>query len=81
MGGHPERMEFAKLNAAFRQNMPHSTRQDLTRSDWTLIESKAKRKDYKLGLQIIKEGARIDHLYVLRDGAASIELEERPLAL
>ena len=61
--------------------MPHSTLQDLTRNDWTLIESKATRIDFKLGQQIIKEGARIDHLYVLRDGAASIELEERPLAL
>ena len=68
-------MEFAKLNAAFRQNMPHSTLQDLTRNDWTLIESKAKRIDFKLGQRIIKEGARIDHLYVLRDGAASVELE------
>jgi CRP-like cAMP-binding protein len=55
--------------------MPPSTLQDLTRNDWTLIESRAKRMDFKLGQQIIKEGARIDHLYVLRDGSASVELE------
>jgi hypothetical protein len=48
--------------------MPSSALQDLTRNDWTLIESKAKRISFKLGQEIIKEGARIDHLYVLRRG-------------
>ena len=55
--------------------MPRSTLQDLTRNDWTLIESKAKRISVELGQEIIKEGARIDHLYVLRRGSASVELE------
>ena len=55
--------------------MPSSALQDLTRNDWTLIESKAKRISFKLGQEIIKEGARIDHLYVLRRGGASVELE------
>ncbi len=55
--------------------MPHSTLQDLTRNDWTLIGSKAKRIHLKLGEEIIKEGARIDHLYILRGGSASVELE------
>ena len=55
--------------------MPSSALQDLTRNDWTLIESKAKRISFKLGQEIIKEGARIDHLYVLRRGEASVELE------
>jgi CRP-like cAMP-binding protein len=55
--------------------MPRSTRQDLTRNDWTLIESKAKRISVRLGQEIIKEGTRIDHLYVLRRGSASVELE------
>ena len=49
--------------------------QDLTRNDWTLIESKAKRIRVQVGQEIIKEGARIDHLYVLRSGSASVELE------
>jgi CRP/FNR family transcriptional regulator, cyclic AMP receptor protein len=55
--------------------MPRSTLQDLTRNDWTLIESKAKRIRVELGQEIIKEGARIDHLYVLRCGSASVELD------
>ena len=55
--------------------MPQSTLQDLTRNDWTLIESKAKRIDFKLGQENIKEGARVDRLYVLRHGTASVELE------
>jgi CRP-like cAMP-binding protein len=55
--------------------MPLGTLQDLTRNDWTLIESKAKRISMKLGQEIIKEGARIEHLYVLRRGSASVELE------
>src|ERR1700680_4725301 len=58
--------------------MPGSTLEDLTRNDWTLIESKAKRISVKLGQEIIKEGARIDHLYVLRRGWASVELEGTP---
>src|SRR5580704_17212055 len=55
--------------------MPPGTLQDLTRNDWTLIESQAKRISIKLGQEIIKEGARIEHLYVLRRGSASVELE------
>ena len=55
--------------------MPRSTLQDLTRNDWTLIESKAKRISLKLGQEIIKEGARVDHLYILRCGSAAVELE------
>jgi CRP-like cAMP-binding protein len=55
--------------------MPRSTLQDLTRNDWTLIESRAKRISVELGQEIIKEGARIDHFYVLRRGSASVELE------
>jgi len=49
--------------------------QDLTRNDWTLIESKAKRIRVQVGQEIIKEGTRVDHLYVLRSGSASVELE------
>jgi len=55
--------------------MSLSTLKDLTRNDWTLIESKAKRTRVKLGHEIIREGARIDHLYVLRRGSASVVLE------
>ncbi|MGA7360311.1 MAG: cyclic nucleotide-binding domain-containing protein, partial [Candidatus Sulfotelmatobacter sp.] len=54
--------------------MPHNTLQELTRNDWTLIESKAKRINFNLGQEIIKEGDRVDHLYVLCSGSASVEL-------
>jgi CRP/FNR family transcriptional regulator, cyclic AMP receptor protein len=54
--------------------MHRSTLQDLTRDDWVLIDSKAKRMSFNRGQEIIKEGARIDHLYVLRSGSASVEL-------
>jgi len=55
--------------------MRRSTLQDLTRNPWTLIESEAKRISLKLGQEIIKEGARVDHLYILRCRSASVELE------
>jgi len=55
--------------------MPGSALRDLTPNDWILIESKAKRISVELGQEIIKEGAWIDHLYVLRRGSASVELE------
>lgn len=55
--------------------MPGSTLEDLTRNDWTLIESKAKRISVELGQEIITEGTQIEHLYVLRRWSASVELE------
>jgi CRP-like cAMP-binding protein len=39
------------------------------------MESKAKRIDIRLGQEIIREGVQIDHLYILRCGLASVELE------
>jgi CRP/FNR family transcriptional regulator, cyclic AMP receptor protein len=55
--------------------MPDSALQELTRNDWTLIGSKAKQMSFKIGEAIVKEGARIEYLYVLRQGTASVELE------
>lgn len=55
--------------------MANSTLQELTRNDWTLIESKATRINFNLGQEIIQEGARIDQLYILRRGSASVELK------
>jgi CRP/FNR family transcriptional regulator, cyclic AMP receptor protein len=54
--------------------MSRSILQELTPNDWILIESKAKRISFHLGDEIIKEGQRIDYLYVLRRGSASVEL-------
>ena len=39
------------------------------------MESKVKRISLKLGQEIIKEGARVEHLYILRRESASVELE------
>ena len=55
--------------------MANSTLQELTRNDWTLIESKAKRTNFNLDQEIIKESARIDHLYIFRSGSPSVELK------
>ena len=46
--------------------MPPSALKDLTQNDWTLVESKAKRISVKLCQEIIKEGARLDYLYILQ---------------
>ena len=54
--------------------MQRSTLVDLTANDWALMESKEKRVKFKLGVEIIREGATIDHLYVVRAGSAAVEL-------
>ena len=54
--------------------MARSALNGFTRNDWTLIESKAKRVSFNLGQEIISEGARGDHLYILRHGTASVQL-------
>ncbi|HWO32149.1 MAG TPA: cyclic nucleotide-binding domain-containing protein [Candidatus Acidoferrum sp.] len=54
--------------------MAESTLQELTRNDWTLFESKARPINFSLGQEIIQEGARIDHVCILRRGSASVEL-------
>ena len=46
----------------------------LTENDWVLIAGKAKRLTFRLGDEIIREGAHIDSLYVIRSGCASVEL-------
>jgi CRP/FNR family transcriptional regulator, cyclic AMP receptor protein len=56
------------------KQMARSALNELTRNDWTLIESRAKRVSFNLGQEIISEGVRIDHLYILRQGTASVQL-------
>lgn len=48
--------------------------QYLTANDWVLINAQAKRLTFRLGEQIIRQGALGDTLYVLRRGCASVEL-------
>jgi extracellular factor (EF) 3-hydroxypalmitic acid methyl ester biosynthesis protein len=46
----------------------------LTSNDWVLLQSKTVRRTYRLGDEIIREGARVESLYVIRSGEASVEL-------
>jgi len=46
----------------------------LTPNDWVLLQSKTVRRTYKLGDEIIREGDRIECLYIIRSGEASVEL-------
>jgi CRP-like cAMP-binding protein len=46
----------------------------LTSNDWVLLQAKTVRRTYKLGDEIIREGARVENLYIIRSGEASVEL-------
>jgi CRP/FNR family cyclic AMP-dependent transcriptional regulator len=48
--------------------------QYLTANDWVLINARAKKLTFRLGQEIIKQGAAGDTLYVIRSGEASVEL-------
>ena len=48
--------------------------QYLTPNDWVLISARAQRLTFKLGQEIIREGALGDTLYVIRRGTAAVEL-------
>jgi CRP-like cAMP-binding protein len=48
--------------------------QFLTENDWVLIQAKTTRRSYKLGEEIIRQGAWGDNLYVIRRGEASVEV-------
>jgi CRP-like cAMP-binding protein len=46
----------------------------LTSNDWALIATKAERVAFRLGQEIITQGAPIDVVYIIRHGSASVEL-------
>lgn len=48
----------------------------LSANDWVLLRSKAERRTYKLGDEIIREGDRLDSLYIIRRGEATVELAD-----
>jgi CRP-like cAMP-binding protein len=48
--------------------------QYLTVDDWVLLQAKAARRTFKLGDEIIHQGAWGDRLYIIRRGEASVEL-------
>lgn len=47
---------------------------ELTQNDWALIGTRTTKRIFKLGEKLISEGASIQHLYVIRKGAAFVEL-------
>jgi CRP-like cAMP-binding protein len=46
----------------------------LTADDWVLIQAKAVRRIFKLGDEIIRQGAWGDSIYIIRRGEACVEL-------
>ncbi len=46
----------------------------LTSNDWKLLGSSLKRRTYKLGQEIIREGSFGDRLCIIRSGEARVEL-------
>jgi len=48
--------------------------QYLSPNDWTLIKAKAVQRTYKLGEEIIKQGAMPESIFIIRRGEASVEV-------
>jgi extracellular factor (EF) 3-hydroxypalmitic acid methyl ester biosynthesis protein len=48
--------------------------QYLSSNDWTLIKAKSVRRAYKMGEEIIKQGAKPDSIFIIRRGKASVEV-------
>jgi CRP-like cAMP-binding protein len=46
----------------------------LTSNDWILIGAKSVRRVYRLGEEIIRQGAPPDSVFIIRQGEASVEL-------
>ncbi len=54
--------------------MPGNGLQHLSPNDWVLIQAKSQRRKYKLGDEIIRQGARSEAIFIIRRGEASVEL-------
>jgi CRP-like cAMP-binding protein len=48
--------------------------QYLSTNDWTLIKAKSVRRTFKLGEEIIRQGALSESIFIIRRGQASVEL-------
>jgi extracellular factor (EF) 3-hydroxypalmitic acid methyl ester biosynthesis protein len=46
----------------------------LLKNDWTILSLRARSLTFGLGYEIIRAGSRIDSIYVIRSGSASVEL-------
>ena len=54
--------------------MPGNRLQYLSANDWTLIKAKSVRRTFKLGEEIIRQGALSESIFIIRKGEASVEL-------
>jgi CRP-like cAMP-binding protein len=54
--------------------MPGNRLQHLSANDWVLIKAKSVPRTFKLGEEIIKQGALGDSIFIIRRGEASVEL-------
>jgi CRP-like cAMP-binding protein len=54
--------------------MPNNRLSYLTANDWILIAARARRRTFKLGEEIIRQGSAGDRIYVLRKGEAVVKL-------
>ena len=57
--------------------MPGNRLQFLTANDWVLIQARVKRHTFKLGEEIIRQGASGGSLHIIRRGEASVELGQQ----
>jgi CRP-like cAMP-binding protein len=48
--------------------------QYLSANDWTLIKAKSVHRTFKLGEEIIRQGAPSESIFIIRKGEASVEL-------
>jgi extracellular factor (EF) 3-hydroxypalmitic acid methyl ester biosynthesis protein len=48
--------------------------QYLSPNDWTLIKAKSVRRTYKMGEEIIKQGAKPESIFIIRRGKASVQV-------
>jgi CRP-like cAMP-binding protein len=54
--------------------MPGNRLQYLSPNDWTLIKAKSVSRTFKLGDEIIQQGALSESIFIIRRGEASVEL-------
>lgn len=66
-------MEFGAVSAD-SLDVANNRLQHLTSDDWTLINAKTRRRSFRLGEEIIRQGSLGDRIYFVRSGEASVEL-------
>jgi CRP-like cAMP-binding protein len=64
-----------KIRVTFTEVIPMANRlQYLSANDWNLIKAKSVRRTFKLGEEIIQQGALSESIFIIHRGEASVEL-------